>query len=153
MNFNLGHVEVHVTAEGDGVRLRTSLENISLSSQTFENIKLILTKNFEMVRTCFQQYSNGILNESELDELTLKVIFRYMAMYNNWKTFYPKERDRDLTFILKDLNTPMAYDLVTEYIKTKYRKGYQAKCAQLLGISKEEYLGYEKARKEFMDRR
>jgi hypothetical protein len=151
MSFGIGSINIAVTSDGTGIRLQTDSENILLVDQSFEVIEPIVLQNFDIVRKQYQRNAAALLSDNELDELAIKIAFSYLALYNTWRTVYPKEKDRDLTFLPKDFDSPMTYDLVTAYIRKKFPKDYREKCAVVIGISVEEYMSYEKARQEFID--
>lgn len=153
MTFSIGSVSIQVTEEEKGIRLQTDSENILLINQTLEGCRSILENNFEIVKAVFETRAYQYITSGELDEVILKIVLQHFCLYSNWREIYPKERNRDLKFLVEDLENPMTYDAVSHYIKTKYRKRYREISAKLLGIDENKFNDYERARQEFMDRR
>jgi hypothetical protein len=153
MKFSISAITVQVTTEKNGIRLQTDFENVYVLSQTLTTAKPILEQNFKLVRDVLDSRAAQQVKSKELDELALKIVLQYFSLYSNWKTFYPNERDRDLAFDIKDLESPMTYDSVSQYLKGKYPQRFRALSAVTLGITLDQFLEYEKGRQEFMDRR
>lgn len=153
MTFQISTITIEVTQEENGIRLQTDSENIFAVNQTEATAQPIINRNFDIVKNILVPRAGQHLTGDELDELSLKIVLQYFCLYSQWKSFYRHERDRDLTFIAKDLETPMTYDSVIEFVKRKYLKRFREIAATLLGISLAEFADYEKGRKEFMERR
>ena len=153
MAFQISTITIDVAPEENGIRLQTDSENIFAVNQTEANAQPILNRNFTIVKSVLVSRTAQHLSESELDALSLKIALQYFCLYSQWKSIYPGERDRDLSFNIKNLENPMTYDTVTEYVKRKYPKRYREISATLLSISLDEFDEYQKGRKEFMDRR
>jgi hypothetical protein len=153
MTFSIGAITLRVTTETNGIRLQTDSENVYVLNQTLATAKPILEENFKLVKDVLGSRAAQQVKSIELEELALKIVLQYFSLYSNWKASYPNERDRDLAFMIKDLENPMTYDFVTHYIKGKYPKRFQEMSAILLGITVTQFSNYEKGRQEFMDRR
>jgi hypothetical protein len=148
----IGSVTIQTQEEVNGLRLTTDFEQVLLLNQTKTSVRPLIQKNFQIVKGILMT-RDAALDEIEMNELSLKIVLRYLCLYNNWKQFYPKEKDRDLTFITEDLQTPATFDIVKEFILDRHPRNYQELSAAILGVEIDKFKNYEKARLEFMERR
>jgi hypothetical protein len=148
----IGSVTIQTQEEVNGLRLTTDFEQVLLLNQTKTSVRPLIQKNFQIVKGILMT-RDAALDEIEMNELSLKIVLRYLCLYNNWKQFYPKEKDRDLTFITEDLQTPATFDIVKEFILDRHSRNYQELSAAILGVEIDKFKNYEKARLEFMERR
>jgi hypothetical protein len=151
MIFNLEGVDIEITVEANGIRLKTDFQNVLILGQRWADLKPIFLNNYRLVKGAFVENQN-IISEIDFTKLIIKIVIQYLGLYAMWRVNYEKEKDRDLTFCLEDLKSPMTYDCVTDYLQLKYRKDFRQRAARILNMTDAEYLAHETARKRHMDK-
>jgi hypothetical protein len=149
MTFYIEKIKIDLTEDQYGLQLKALDEKLPLPSQTIEETKAIVTKNFDLVKEKFYETSATIIAIEDLNEVCLRIVLHYFYLYNTWKNIYEKEKNRDLTFLDKDFSHPNTYDKIIQFFKNKYPKDYAPKCAVMLGIKATELLKYEADKQDF----
>jgi hypothetical protein len=152
MTFNIEQIEVTIEPEKNGLRLTTEYESWLFFNQTFQEIKETIKENYVIVKSHFRPKAGSAITESDLENICLKIALSFFNMYNHWRTMYKKEKNRDLTFLQKDLEHPYTSYAIINYFKRKYHDNYAEKCETLLQITKEEFSEYEKSKEQFDNR-
>lgn len=153
MDYQLRNIPIKITEEGLHTRLVCETTNVVVVNHPFTQLKPILDENFEIVFRVFSSRTFDSIPLEEVAMMSLKVVLTHLSLYSLWKRDYAKERNRDLRFNEKDLNSPMTYDTIKYYLEKLYPGRYRQKAALILGVSIAEFEAYEKGRKEMMDRR
>jgi hypothetical protein len=149
MTFNIEQIKVIIEPENNGLRLTTEHESFLLFNQTFEEIKETINKNYCIVKSHFQPKATSVITQNDLENVCLKIVLSYFNMYNRWRTMYPKEKNRDLTFLQKDFEHPNTAYAIISYFKKKYHDSYSKKCEILLEMTKEEFREYDIRKEQF----
>ncbi len=150
LTFKIAETEVTLQNEKNGVRLATvNGDNLFLQNQTIKETKEAIEKNYIIVNNHFTEKAVGKIDSIDVEIVSLKIVFYYLHMYNKWRTMYIKEKNRDLTFIDKDITHPATHDIIIRYFKTKYPDGYSKICEVLLEMSPDKFRDYEKERQAF----
>jgi hypothetical protein len=84
-----------------------------------------------------------------VNELSEVVTNYYYEQYRRFWEQYPKSAKRYSTFQLKDLDHPTAFEMVIKYFKNKRSDCYRDFSQQLLNMSEEELIKFEKNREDF----
>ncbi len=151
MTFYVDHIEVDLSNESGGLRLRTSDDNLMLANQTIEETRSTVEKNHRIVKEHYQKVVNNIVDPHDLAAVSMRIVLHYLYMYNLWRTMYKRESKRDLTFRDKDFEHPYTKDKIIEYFKNKYPFDYSVKCETILRMSTEKFNEYEKNRQDFYE--
>jgi hypothetical protein len=146
-------IDIHVTREAKGIRATSCASNVILPGQTIREAARLIKENYKIVRDHYEQRSRGEIEAKDLSSISLKIVFSYLHMYNMWREFYPKEKDRDLRFIQKDFAHPQTYDIIINHFKKRDKTKYAHPCQLLMGMDAQEFEQHERARQEFFDRR
>lgn len=149
MIFNLDSIKVSIADEKNGIRLTTENENCLIPRQTLDETKIIIEKNFRIIKTHFQDKLRAIITDTDLDNMSLKIALRYFQMYNHWRAMYKRETNRDLTFIQKDFEHPYTSDTIVDYFKKKYPDSYLDKCKIILNMTTEQVREYVIRKEQF----
>jgi len=152
MTFNLDNIIASISDEDNGIRLTTEDENWFIPGQTLDETKTVIEKNFKIIQGHFQDKLGEIVTGADLSNVSLKIALRYFQMYNQWRTMYKRETNRDLTFIEKDFEHPYAFYAIVDYFKKRYPDNYIAKCEIMLNMTTEQTKEYI-IRKEQFDNR
>lgn len=152
--FNIDDITIELAEENKGVRLTTyNDDNVILQNQTMTSVENIVRENFQVVKAHYQAKA-GVsvsIDEYDLSIISLKIVLHYLYMYNMWRKMYKEHIDRDLRFLAEDFESPSTGDMLIWYFRNKYPETYSAKCELMLGMSADEFKGYEKRRQEFHD--
>ena len=149
MIIYIDDIKITVEQEITGLRLKSSTDSFMLENQTFDEIIKTLKKNYKIVKSHFQASAGLMVNLDDLKRVSLKIVFFYFFMYNNWRKMYEKEKNRDLTFLHKDFDHPRTTDLIVQFFKEKYPDTYSAKCEAILNMSPEKFKEIDKNRQDF----
>lgn len=153
MVFFLDGNEIQLESEGTGIRLRTNAAvNQLLANVTMDEVKEVVTQNYGIVKAHYAQIVSERISGRDLEKVALQIVLHYFYMYQLWRSLYPAERDRDLTFREEDFGHPGTSDQIMFYFKAAYPKDYAGKCEAMLGMSAAQFRQYEKARQAFFDR-
>lgn len=120
-----------------------------LPGQSFEQAETIIRKNFEILKSQFLKTASSKIKIEELNEVCLKIVLYWYGLHNSWKYSNEKEKDRDLSFQLKEIQHPYTMDILIPYFKNKNPNDYAEKCASLLDISTDKLLKDESDRAFF----
>ncbi len=135
-----------------GLRLSALNNGWPLPGQTLEETKEVITKNFELVKEKYADVSSNSIYPEDLLEVCLRIVIHYFYLYNLWRSIYPQEKNRNLTFLSKDYDHPYTYDMIIQFFKNKYPGAYASKSATMLNLTTEEVLRYEEERHDFYSR-
>ena len=152
--FKVDHIQIELTEENQGIRLTSqNNDNVILQNQTMPSVEKIVKENFEIVKTYYQARPGVVtfIDERDLSSISLKIVLRYLYMYNMWRTMYWEHENRDLMFLAEDFENPNTGDLIILYFRNAYPDNYSAKCECMLAMSADEFEAYEKMRQEFHD--
>ncbi len=138
MTFNLDNINVTISEENRGIRLTTEDENWFIPRQTLAKTKIILEKNFKIIKEHFLDKVETVITQTDLNNVCLNIALCYFQMYNHWRTMYKRETNRDLTFLQKDFDATDTINIVIEYFKQKYPYNYEDKCEIMLGMTNSE---------------
>ena len=150
--FKVDHIQIELSKEDRGIRLTTqNNDNVILLNQTVPSVEKIVKENFEFVKAYYQAQPGVVtfIDERDLSSISLKIVLRYLYMYNAWRTVYKEHENRDLMFLAKDFESPSTGDLIISYFRNEYPDNYSAKCELMLAMSSDEFEAYEKMRQEF----
>jgi hypothetical protein len=152
--FTIDNIKIDLTEENNGIRLITQNDdNVILPNQTMTSIENIVKDNFQIVKSHYQ-FKSGVpvsIDEHDLSIISLKIVLHYLYMYNMWRITYPQHKDQELKFLSKDFKNPNTVDMIIRFFKNKYPETYAAKCQLMLGMSTDEFSGFEKGRQNFHD--
>lgn len=151
MITDIDNMKMVVHEEGHGLRLKTDTDNLLLQNQTYEEVVKVVNTNYEIVKNFFQQRVGASVDLIDLKQVSLKIVIRYLYMHNLWRAMYKRERNRDLTFLLKDFDHPQTSDLIIQFFKEKYPDKYSDKCEAMLDMSPEKFRTYDKNRQDFQN--
>ena len=152
--FKVDHIQIELTEEDQGIRLTTqNNDNVILKNQTMISVEKIVKENFEIVKAYYQAQPGVFtsIDERDLSSVSLKIVLRYLYMYNAWRTMYREHENRDLMFLAEDFRHPSTGDLIISYFKNAYPGNYSTKCELMLAMSSDEFEAYEKERQDFHD--
>jgi len=149
MVFQIEHLKIELTENEYGIILNAFNDSIPLPGQSFQGTKEIVLHNFKLVKTHFLKFYNSEIEIEEFHDVCLKIVIHYFYIYNLWRNYNEKEKDRDLKFLKKDLNHPNTYDMVMQYFKNKYPAEYLTKSSQFLNQTLDKLKKYEYNRDEF----
>jgi len=149
MVFEIEHLKIELTENEYGILLNAFNSPILLPGQSLYKAKEIVLNNFKFVKTHFLKFYCSEIEIEEFYEICLKIVLHYFYLYNFWKNYNEKEKDRDLNFLIKDFSHPNTYDLVIRHFKNKNPKEYIFKSSQLLDLSIDKLKEYEYNRDEF----
>jgi len=117
MKYNLGHITFELQTEGNGLHLKTDLENWFIPIQTIEETSQIIEKNYGIVKDHFKNKIGQIISETDLENVCFNIVLHYFQMYNHWRTMYKRETKRDLTFLQNDFEHPHTSYHIVNYFK------------------------------------
>ncbi|MES2778206.1 MAG: hypothetical protein V4722_28780 [Bacteroidota bacterium] len=135
MTFNLDNIKVNISDENNGIRLTTEAENWFVPNQTLNETKTILEKNFKIITEHFLYKVGTAVLQTDLNNVCLKIALRYFQMYNQWRSMYKTEANRDLTFLQKDFDSIDTIHAVIGYFQNMYPDNYEDTCEVMLGMS------------------
>lgn len=153
MILQIDDINIQVTRDVKGIRAASEVSSLMLPGQTIREAARLIKENYKIVRDHYEQRSRGGVKAKDLSHISLKIVFSYLYMYNMWREFYPKEKDRDLRFIQKDFTHPQTYDIIINHFKKRDKNNYAQPCQWLMDMGTHEFAQHEKARQEFFDRR
>ena len=151
MSFQVEGIEIDLTNERHGVRLKTPTDNLLLANQTFDEVEQVIRRNFETVRTFYQERADETVSFSDLNLICLKIVFRFFYMHNMWRNEGKRLKNKALEFLAADLTHPYSYDEVIDVLRKKHPSDYSTKCGRLLKMTPDEFKKYEKDRQAFFD--
>lgn len=149
MTFNIDHIKVNLQTETNGLRLTTENENLLLFNQTFEETKKTVENNYTIVKKYFQDKVGSVVSETDLENVSMKIVLYYFYMYNHWRTMYKREKNRDLTFLQKDFEHPYTSYQIIDFFKKLYPSKYAEKCEVMLGMTQDEFRIYAERKEQF----
>ena len=153
MIFTIDRNEIKVESTQKGLRLTTNSDsNLLLAHVSDEEIKTIVTKNYNFVKNYFIQRTGDKISNQDLERIALKIVLHYFYLYQNWRGIYENEKDRDLSFIQSDFGHPQTADLIVWYFKTRHPNNYAEKCCLMLNMSCAGFKEYEASRQAFFNR-
>ena len=132
--------------------VRVEFENNSyyiIRNQTIEEASDIVERNYKIVKNYYIKRTATKIDAHDLTCVCLQIVFKYFIMYNNWRTMYKKEQNRDLTFLIKDFDNPDTKRCIINYFEMKYPKDYPVKCKIMLALSNKEFEELDSHRKQF----
>jgi hypothetical protein len=149
MNFTIDKINIDIKAESNGIRLITENENWLLPNQTIDETKIIIEKNYKIVKNHFKKKIGEVINEIDIENVCLNIVLNFFQMYNHWRSMYEREKNRDLTFLDKDFEHPYTSHRIIDYFKRKYPDIYAEKCEWMLGMTSEEFKEYVLRKEQF----
>lgn len=149
MFFHIEKIQIELTEDLYGIRLKTATDDLPLPGQTIAETMETVRINFETVQEKYKKSATDKIDMDELNEVCLKIVLHYFYLYNTWKETNEKEKDRDLAFLPKDFSHPYTFDIVIQYFKNKYPTDYAGKCAAMLDMQVDKLLKYEYDRADF----
>ena len=120
---------------------------------TIAETQEVVTRNYHTVKNHYTDKGSEQIDASDIERLSLRVVLNYFYMYQLWRGIYENEKNRDLTFIVKDFEHPSTSDIIVAYFKSANKANYADKCGLLMGMSLEEFREHEKNRQAFFERR
>ena len=152
LTFKIDQTKVTLRGEKNGLRLTTvNGDNLFLQNQTTKETKEVIEKNYNIVNHYFTEKAAGKIESTDIEIVSLKIVFWYLHTYNKWRTIYIKEKNRDLTFIDRDFEHPQTRDIIIRYFTNKYPDNYSKPCEILLKMSPDKFKDYEKERVAFFN--
>lgn len=91
--------------------------------------------------------------EADIESAALEVVVYTLYVYNLWKNDHLLCKWKRLRVKRSDLSHPQSRDQVLSYCQSRFGADYPRYAAAILGMSAEEFLRWEKERREFWDRR
>ncbi|MBK7233699.1 MAG: hypothetical protein IPH93_15930 [Saprospiraceae bacterium] len=149
MEFQIEHLKIEFLENEYGILMKVFNDTIPLPGRTLLDTKDIILHNFNFVKTHFLKFFNSEIEIEEFHDVCLKIVIHYFYIYNLWRSYNEKEKDRDLKFLKKDLNHPNTYDMVMQYFKNKYPTEYLNKSSHFLNHPLDKLKKYEYNRDEF----
>ena len=146
----LDNIEIEIKRVSDKVHIIYNNEEfILLTDIDIKEITTLIGKNYNIVKS---KINNENINSNDINIITIKIILYYLSTYILWRRMYSKEKNRDLTFIEKDLHNPQTNDIIINYFKKEYPNHYVEKCSILLNKPVSETILYIKNREDFQNR-
>ena len=146
----LDNIEIEIKRVSDKVHIIYNNEEfILLTDIDIKEITTLIGKNYNIVKS---KINNENINSNDINIITIKIILYYLSTYILWRRMYSKEKNRDLTFIEKDLHNPQTNDININYFKKEYPNHYVEKCSILLNKPVSETILYIKNREDFQNR-
>jgi len=149
MTFYIGHISIQLHEDPHGLLLTAFGEVWPLPGQSPGEAQALILKNFDIVKAKYAETTSNAISDEELDEICLHIVLYYFYLYNSWKAFNEKEKNRDLAFQQKDFTHPYTYDKVIRFFKHKYPDDYLSKCALMLDLTPDAVSNYEATRSDF----
>ena len=154
MIFHLDSNKVSVRTTAKGFRLSTgSGINLLLEHVTLKETRDVVTGNYGIVKAFYSKRAGDKIAASDLEVVSLKIVLHYFYMHQLWRATQKKKKDRDLAFILKDLEHPSTTDEIISHFKLNYPKDYTSRCKIMLGMTTAQIKAHEKSRQLFYDLR
>lgn len=104
---------------------------------------------FQNIKGYYSEKNKNVYSEELIDELSDVLAYYFFKQYNDFRIEYPKSIKRYSKLKLNDLENPFTHDKIITFAKEKYFKNYIGFCSQMFGMTKEEFLKYEKNREKF----
>lgn len=145
MKIVIEKINIELNQEQNAVRILTSNnDKFLLANQSIDHIKNLIIENFYFVRNHYLNIVGTQIILDDINNICLKLVLRYVHMYNIWNITGEAKKKSDLKFLNEDFSHPITFDLVISYFKEKYPEDYRRKCSTFLKMSIAEFLQYEK---------
>lgn len=145
----LGNIKIEPRRVSDKIQITYNNEKFILTTDIdIKEINKLINKNFDIVKT---KINNQKIDENDINLITVKIVLYYLSTYILWKKTYPKEKNRDLIFLEKDIKNPQTNDIIINYLIKTYPNQYEEKCSILLNKSINETILYIKNRLDFQN--
>ena len=150
MKYTIDNNEIELLVEDEWIRIKTnSGVNLPFRNQTIKEIKETIEKNYHIVKDHYYQKVQDSITTKDLDLVSLRIVLYYFHIYNNWRTMYKREKNRDLTFLYKDFDHPSTWYEIINYFKKTYPDDYATKCQILLHLTPDKFQDLDTRKEQF----
>jgi hypothetical protein len=154
--LKLKNISLALTEEDSNVRVKSSGQNVLLTSQNIENVIQIIGENFKIVDSFYlKRIGDNLQTIFELDDVhnfSVSIVLNYLYMYNLWRLKYKAKKYQDLRFKEADFSHPYTHDIIFSYFTTKYPDDWEIKCSVLMAMELNDLKKYYERRLQYYNK-
>jgi hypothetical protein len=149
----LENIVLELVKENDDVRVSSPTRSFVLFEQTIENVSSIIQHNFKVVdshyKSMIAQHPEIGFDLKDIHTISMKIVLRFLYMYNSWRVQYRRPKYDNLDFKEEDFDDASAADIIFDYYRVNYPADWQEKCAVLMGKDLEALKHYFQRRQDY----
>ena len=162
MNDTVDHLSQHdarLIPEVGGTRLFVDSSEVIFEGRASDELRHVVNRAVRFVLAYFQRNLDranaprNLITDYQVEQVAIKVALHYLYMYNMWKNHDEEYRDHDLNLTTDDLTHPYTRDQVLFFCEEQFPTTYQSMAALLLDESPEEFIKWERSRRDFWSHR
>jgi len=155
MTDYLARLDCDVRDDADGARVLCTGRSVLFKDLPGDAVRRAINDAMETAVPYFAANaakSELVIEPRQVEELAFRVTVSWLAMYANWRSFYPDYRNQPLTVGVEELRGLQTFDQCYDYCKEVFGASFQRYVGALLGLSDKEYARIEKRRQEYWNK-
>jgi hypothetical protein len=151
----LARTGAELIEDGTATCVRSAGRDVLFAEIAPEALREVINRAMENAVPYYRRNvaASGVTMEpARVEEASLQVVLNTLFVYNLWRQNYPDRKDQPLVVGPAELAHVQSQDACLTYCQGTYGTEYAKYAAALIGMTAEEFEGYEAGRNAFWDR-